>query len=112
MMSGWWIPPRSTAAARTPAAVTVRVLQRILALTPAIGRNDHAGQPVKRLLIAYDHEPLEIDHRAWVQAMALRTTLVAQVTTSAHRGTSTAKACQTAGLLSVPPASPRDACTA
>jgi hypothetical protein len=39
----------------TPAGVTVRVLQRILALTAAIWHNDHAGQPVLRSLIAYDH---------------------------------------------------------
>jgi hypothetical protein len=40
---------------RTPAGVLVRVLQRILALTAAIWHNDHAGQPVKRSLLAYDH---------------------------------------------------------
>jgi hypothetical protein len=39
----------------TPAGVTVRVLQRILALTAAIWHDDQAGQPVKRSLIAYDH---------------------------------------------------------
>jgi hypothetical protein len=39
----------------TPAGVTVRVLQRILALTAAIWHNDHAAQPVLRSLIAYDH---------------------------------------------------------
>jgi len=39
----------------TPAGVMVRVLQRILALTAAIWHNDHAGQPVMRSLIAYDH---------------------------------------------------------
>ena len=39
----------------TPAGVIVRVLQRILALTTAIWHNDHAGQPVMRSLIAYDH---------------------------------------------------------
>ncbi len=39
----------------TPAGVTVRVLQRILALTTAIWHNDHTGQPIKRSLIAYDH---------------------------------------------------------
>jgi hypothetical protein len=33
----------------------VRILQRILALTAAIWHNDHAGQPVKRSLLAYDH---------------------------------------------------------
>ena len=40
---------------RTPAGVTARVLQRILALTAAIWHNDHSGQPVLRSLIAYDH---------------------------------------------------------
>lgn len=40
---------------RTPAGVTVRVLQRILALTAAICHNDHTDQPVKRSLTAYDH---------------------------------------------------------
>jgi hypothetical protein len=40
---------------RTPAGVTVRVLQRILALTTAIWHNDHTGQPVARSLLAYDH---------------------------------------------------------
>jgi hypothetical protein len=35
--------------------VTVRVLQRILALTAAIWDNDTTGQPVMRSLIAYDH---------------------------------------------------------
>jgi hypothetical protein len=39
----------------TPAGVTVRVLQRILALTAAIWHNDHTGQPVMRSLTAYDH---------------------------------------------------------
>jgi hypothetical protein len=39
----------------TPAGVTVRVLQRILALTAAIWHNDHTGQPIMRTLIAYDH---------------------------------------------------------
>ena len=39
----------------TPAGVTVRVLQRILALTTAIWHNDHTSQPVKRSLLAYDH---------------------------------------------------------
>ena len=39
----------------TPEGVTVRVLQRILALTAAIWHNDRAGQPVKRSLLAYDH---------------------------------------------------------
>ena len=40
---------------RTPAGVTVRVLQRILALTAAIWHNHHTGQPVARSLVAYDH---------------------------------------------------------
>jgi len=39
----------------TPAGVTVRVLQRILALTAAIWHNDHTSQPVARSLVAYDH---------------------------------------------------------
>jgi len=39
----------------TPAGVLTRVLQRVLALTAAIWHNDHAGQPVKRSLVAYDH---------------------------------------------------------
>ena len=39
----------------TPAGVTARILQRILALTAAIWHNDHTGQPVKRSLVAYDH---------------------------------------------------------
>jgi hypothetical protein len=40
---------------RTPAGVTVRILQRILALTAAIWHNDTTGQPVMRSLVAYDH---------------------------------------------------------
>jgi hypothetical protein len=40
---------------RTVDGVTVRVLQRILALTAAIWHNDATGQPVPRSLIAYDH---------------------------------------------------------
>jgi hypothetical protein len=40
---------------RTPRGVTVRVLQRILALTAAIWHNDHTGQRTLRSLIAYDH---------------------------------------------------------
>jgi hypothetical protein len=40
---------------RTVDGVTVRVLQRILALTAAIWHNDATGQPVMRSLIAYDH---------------------------------------------------------
>jgi Transposase DDE domain len=38
----------------TPAGVTTRILQRILALTAAIWHNDHTGQPVMRSLITYD----------------------------------------------------------
>jgi hypothetical protein len=40
---------------RTVDGVTVRVLQRILALTAAIWHNDVTGQPVMRSLVAYDH---------------------------------------------------------
>jgi hypothetical protein len=40
---------------RTVDGVTVRVLQRILALTAAIWHNDATGQPVMRSLVAYDH---------------------------------------------------------
>ena len=40
---------------RTIEGVTVRVLQRILALTAAIWHNRQTGQPVMRSLIAYDH---------------------------------------------------------
>ena len=40
---------------RTVDGVTVRVLQRILALTAAIWHNDMTGQPVMRSLLAYDH---------------------------------------------------------
>jgi hypothetical protein len=39
----------------TPAGVTIRVLQRILALTAAIWHNDHTGASVHRSLTAYDH---------------------------------------------------------
>jgi hypothetical protein len=39
----------------TPTGVTVRILQRILALTAAIWHNDHTGAPVHRSLTAYDH---------------------------------------------------------
>ncbi|HEX3492266.1 MAG TPA: IS982 family transposase [Streptosporangiaceae bacterium] len=44
---------------RTPAGVTVRVAQRLLALTAAIWHNDRTGQPVSRSLLAYDHLSLE-----------------------------------------------------
>jgi Transposase DDE domain len=40
---------------RTVDGVTVRILQRIPALTAAIWHNDATGQPVMRSLIAYDH---------------------------------------------------------
>jgi hypothetical protein len=40
---------------RTPAGVTVRVGQRILALTAAIWHNRTTGQPITRSLIAFDH---------------------------------------------------------
>jgi Transposase DDE domain len=40
---------------RTADGVTVRILQRILALTAAIWHNDITGQPVMRSLVAYDH---------------------------------------------------------
>jgi hypothetical protein len=40
---------------RTLAGVTVRVAQRLLALTAAIWHNRATGQPVTRSLIAYDH---------------------------------------------------------
>jgi hypothetical protein len=39
----------------TQAGVTVRILQRILALTAAIWHNDRTGQAIKRSLLAYDH---------------------------------------------------------
>jgi len=40
---------------RTVEGVTVRILQRILALTAAIWHNIHTGQPILRSLTAYDH---------------------------------------------------------
>jgi hypothetical protein len=40
---------------RTVDGVTVRILQRILALTAAIWHNDATNQPVMRSLVAYDH---------------------------------------------------------
>jgi Transposase DDE domain len=40
---------------RTPAGVTVRVGQRVLALTAAIWHNRATGQPISRSLIAFDH---------------------------------------------------------
>jgi len=40
---------------RTVDGVTVRILQRILALVAAIWHNDATGQPVMRSLVAYDH---------------------------------------------------------
>jgi hypothetical protein len=39
----------------TPQGVTVRILQRLLALTAAIWHNDAIGKEVKRSLLAYDH---------------------------------------------------------
>lgn len=39
----------------TPAGVTVRIGQRILAMTAVIWHNDHTDQPIKRSLLAYDH---------------------------------------------------------
>ncbi len=39
----------------TAQGVTVRVLQRLLALTAAIWHNHHSRQPVLRSLVAYDH---------------------------------------------------------
>jgi hypothetical protein len=41
--------------AHSAQGVTVRVLQRLLALTAAIWHNHHSGQPVLRSLTAYDH---------------------------------------------------------
>ena len=40
---------------RTPAGVTTRVLQRLLALTAAIWHNDTTGNHPTRSLTAYDH---------------------------------------------------------
>ncbi|MCZ2405111.1 IS982 family transposase [Paenarthrobacter sp. Z7-10] len=40
---------------RTPAGVTARVVQRLLALTAAIWHNDRIGQAVRRSMTAYDH---------------------------------------------------------
>lgn len=40
---------------KTPAGVTTRVAQRVLALTAAIWHNDRTGAPVLRSLTAYDH---------------------------------------------------------
>ena len=39
----------------TPAGVTVRVAQRILAITAVIWHNDTIDAPIKRSLTAYDH---------------------------------------------------------
>ena len=39
----------------SPQGVTVRILQRLLALTAAIWHNHHSRQPVLRSLTAYDH---------------------------------------------------------
>lgn len=40
---------------RTPAGVTARIIQRLLAMTAAIWHNDQTGQAVRRSLTAYDH---------------------------------------------------------
>ena len=40
---------------RTHTGVTVRVAQRLLALTAAVWHNRATGQPITRSLIAYDH---------------------------------------------------------
>jgi hypothetical protein len=40
---------------RTHAGVTIRVLQRVLALTAAIWHNENTHQPALRSLTAYDH---------------------------------------------------------
>jgi hypothetical protein len=40
---------------RTPAGVTSRILQRLVALVAAIWHNERADQPALRSLIAYDH---------------------------------------------------------
>lgn len=40
---------------RTPAGVTARVVQRLLAMTAAIWHNDRIGQTVRRSMVAYDH---------------------------------------------------------
>jgi hypothetical protein len=39
----------------SPQGITVRILQRLLALTAAIWHNHHSAQPVLRSLTAYDH---------------------------------------------------------
>ncbi|MEW9556416.1 hypothetical protein [Nonomuraea sp. NPDC050783] len=41
--------------ARTATGTGARIGQRILALTAALWRNRHTGQPITRSLIAYDH---------------------------------------------------------
>ena len=40
---------------RTPAGVTARIIQRMLAMTAAIWHNDQTGQTIRRSLTAYDH---------------------------------------------------------
>jgi hypothetical protein len=50
-----FLPRQSRSRWPTPEGVTVRVLQRLLALTAAIWHNHSTGQPVMRSLIAYDH---------------------------------------------------------
>ncbi|MEU7769642.1 hypothetical protein AB0B25_31945 [Nocardia sp. NPDC049190] len=44
---------------RTIAEVTVRALQRLLALTAAIWHNNKIGSPIHRSPTAYDHRPNE-----------------------------------------------------
>ena len=40
---------------RTPAGVTARVIQRLMAMTAAIWHNDQIGATIRRSLTAYDH---------------------------------------------------------
>lgn len=40
---------------RTPAGVTARIVQRLLAMTTAIWHNDSTGATIRRSLTAYDH---------------------------------------------------------
>jgi len=48
---------------RTRAGAAVRILTRILALTPAIWHNQTTHQPgPARSLTAYDHQPLGTNH--------------------------------------------------
>jgi hypothetical protein len=45
----------------TITGVAVRVYQRLLALTAATGTTTYTGQPVKRSLLAYDHQPSTLE---------------------------------------------------